>query len=136
MWVFFGKPFQCIFQTISAVAETGQTVSFSVIETEVVTNTSHRNKSINSSFVKGRQAAGSTEVLVTPFYVNPNPKNCLWCVWQLVYFVYYNLSNLCMTYFYCSFLSILCMTLSMISTFSIYYKIRFILFSFKTWFLS
>ena len=40
-------------------------------------------------------------------------------VWQFVYFVYDNLSMLCMTYFDYSFLSILCMSLSLTSNFSI-----------------
>ena len=47
------------------MAKIGQAVSFSVIETEVATHSSRRNKSIRISFVKGVHAAGATEVRVT-----------------------------------------------------------------------
>ena len=105
---FLTKPFQYFFNkvkgTISAVAATALTLSFSVVETEVATNTRHWNESIRVSFVvysvifvKGGQAAGATEVQVTSFYVQPNPKICLCCV----YVVYDNLSTLCMTIFLC-----------------------------------
>ena len=76
------------------------------------------SKQIDFHFiVKGGQTAGATEVWVTSFYVKPNPIICLCCVCKFLYFVYENLSMLCMTYFDYSFLSILCMTLSLTSTF-------------------
>ena len=81
------------------MAAMGQTVSFSVIETEVVMNTRHRIELIRILFVKGGQAAGATKVQVTSFDVKPNPKIRLCCVWQFVYIVYDNLSMLCMVIF-------------------------------------
>ena len=78
------------------MVETGQTISFFVIETEVVKTTKHQFESTFVSFVKGGQAAGWTEVHVTLFYVKPNPNICLCCVWQFFYVVYDFLSILCM----------------------------------------
>ena len=123
--------------TISTVSATTQTISSSVVKTEVLTNTRDWNESICISFrvyydifIKGGQAVIATEVQVTSFYVKPNPKTCLCCVWHFFYFVYGNFSMLFMEYFDYSFLSILCMTFSLISTF-LYYIIHFIFFSRK-----
>ena len=101
MRVFLKIPFQCIFQTISAFSESGKTVSLSVIEAEVETNTRHRIEFIFIVFVKGGQASIATGVRVTLFYVKINPTFFLFCVWQFVYVVYDNLSIFCMTIFLC-----------------------------------
>ena len=111
------------------MAATRQTVSLSFIETEVATNTRHRNESICILFVKGGQAAGATKVQVTSFDVKPNPKIRLCCVWQFVYIVYDNLSMLCMTCFDYYFLYKFCITLSLTCTLSIYYIIHFFQFA-------
>ena len=82
------KPCKCIFKTTSSQEATGKTVSFSVIKTEVATNTRHQNEFIFILFVKGGQVAGVMEVRVTLFYVKPNTTILLCYVWQFVDVVY------------------------------------------------
>ena len=129
MWFFFKETIPVYFKTFYAVAALGKSVYFSAIETEVTTDTRHRNESIFISFVKGGQAFIATEVQVTSVCVKPNSTIRLCCAWQFVYFVYSNLSRLCMTYFDYYFFSILCITLILTSTVYIYYIIHFIFFS-------
>ena len=131
MWVSLNKPFQCIFKTISAMAATGKTLSFSIIETEVATNTRHQNKSTCILFVKTGQASRATELWVSSFYVKLNATFRLCCLWEFVYFVNEILSILCTIYFNYCFLSLLCMTLSLTSNVSTYYTIHLIVFSLK-----
>ena len=117
--------------TISTVSATTQTISSSVVKTEVLTNTRDWNESICISFrvyydifIKGGQAVIATEVQVTSFYVKPNPKIVdfvfdnffmLWlefflcCLWHILinifwlYIVYYIKSDFYFTILYNTF---------------------------------
>ena len=108
---FLTKPFQYFFNkvkgTISAVSETAQTLSFSVVE--YISCDEHQAlKWIDSRFVRcllrhirkrrtGCRSNGGTSYFVL---CSTKPKNlsmlCLCCVWQFVYVVYDHFSMLCM----------------------------------------
>ena len=84
------------------------------------------SKLIYLHFVCKRRIGRRRNVVLIHFvYVKPHLKFflCLCSVWIFLYFVYDNMSILCMAYFDYLF-SILCMTLSLTSTFSIYYIIH------------
>ena len=111
------------------MSETAQTLSFSIVKTEMATNTRNQNEPIrilfgvySNIFVKGGQATVSTEVQVTSLFVKPKSTICLGCLRKFVHVVHEYLSMLCMAYFEYSFLSIFCMTLSLTSNFHILYN--------------